>query len=56
MNEPADQPSLDDVIAEFLQLTEQDAEPQREDFLNKYPQHRSELEDFFRLHDQRRFG
>ncbi|MFN3192503.1 MAG: serine/threonine protein kinase [Aureliella sp.] len=52
MSESSDPRSVDEVIAEYLQLVERGNEPKREEFLSRYPQHQSELEDFFRLHDQ----
>ncbi|MEM8732803.1 MAG: serine/threonine-protein kinase [Planctomycetota bacterium] len=52
MSEPSDASSVDEVIAEYLQLAEQGRDPKRQDFLDRYPQFQQDLKDFFRLHDE----
>lgn len=45
-------PSIEQVIAEFVEQTEKSLSPKKEDFLRRYPQFRIELSEFFEVHDQ----
>jgi len=45
-------PSLDDVLAEFLAAEETGAPPDRREFLERHPQHADDLREFFANRDQ----